>query len=200
MSWLSIAIFVSCLVQLCLADENGMDMSMDVPMNLAMGNMLPYLHFTPGDTLWFLGWVPHTKGAMVGACIGIFLFAILERWISACRSLMELHWSTRYPSAQLISTRILIQLKRENITIADKLHTSSTQRLSGIHKFRRLAPPFIPAHDITRGVVFAAHALLGYLFMLTVMTFQLGFILSLVVGLGVGETMFGRFSPAAHLR
>jgi copper transporter 1 len=29
-------------------------------------------------------------------------------------------------------------------------------------------------------------------------TFQLGFILSLVVGLGVGETLFGRFGSTAH--
>ena len=33
-----------------VAQSNGMDTSMDVPMDLAVGNMLPYLHFTPGDT------------------------------------------------------------------------------------------------------------------------------------------------------
>ena len=31
-------------------DMNGMDMSMDGSMALAMGNMIPYLHFTIGDT------------------------------------------------------------------------------------------------------------------------------------------------------
>jgi len=64
--------------------------------------------------------------------------------------------------------------------------------------------------------MFAAQAMLGYLFMLTVMyvgslssfvdadvmggdrTFQLGFILSLVVGLGVGEALFGRFANIAQ--
>lgn len=33
-----------------LSQSNGMDMSMDMPMDLAVGHMLPYLHFTPGDT------------------------------------------------------------------------------------------------------------------------------------------------------
>lgn len=62
---------------------------------LASGNMLPYLHFTLGDTLWFQGWVPQSAGAMVGACIGLFLLAVIARWISACRSLMEAHWRTQ---------------------------------------------------------------------------------------------------------
>lgn len=54
--------------------------------------MLPYLHFSTGDMLWFLGWVPVTAASMIGACIGLFLLAIVERWIAACRSLMEAHW------------------------------------------------------------------------------------------------------------
>ena len=32
------------------AQSNGMIMSMDGPMDLAVGRMLPYVHFTPGDT------------------------------------------------------------------------------------------------------------------------------------------------------
>lgn len=77
------------------ANDNGMDMSMDGPMSLAVGNMFPYLHFTPGDNLWFLGWVPRSAGAMVGACVGLFLLALVERWIAACRAVMEVHWSRR---------------------------------------------------------------------------------------------------------
>lgn len=32
------------------SQSNGMETSMDMPMDLAVGHMLPYLHFTPGDT------------------------------------------------------------------------------------------------------------------------------------------------------
>ncbi|KIJ64232.1 hypothetical protein HYDPIDRAFT_90731 [Hydnomerulius pinastri MD-312] len=180
MIWHTLAICLLSFITPSFADTNGMDMSTDGPMNLAMGNMLTYLHFTSGDTLWFLGWVPKSAGAMIGACIGLFLLAILDRWLATCRALMEFHWSA-------------------SILVADKLNVSPAQELSGVGKFRRLTPPFISSHDITRGVMFAAQALLNYLFMLTVMTFQLGFIFSLVIGLGVGETLFGRFSPSAHL-
>jgi len=81
--------------QCVLADTNGMDMSMDGAMALASGNMLPYLHFTSGDNVLFLGWVPKSAGAMVGTCIGLFMLALVERWVAACRAVMEAHWSKR---------------------------------------------------------------------------------------------------------
>lgn len=83
------------LLPLCRAASNGMDMSMDGAMELAVGQMLPYLHFTPGDNLWFLGWVPTSTGAMVGTCIGLFLLSMVDRWIGACRGVMEMHWHNR---------------------------------------------------------------------------------------------------------
>ena len=77
------------------AHSNGMDMSMDGAMDLAAGNMLMWFHFTPGNVLWFYGWVPTSVGAMVGTCIGLFLLALVDRWIAACRGVMEAHWSKR---------------------------------------------------------------------------------------------------------
>ena len=48
MDWRYLLFCLLCFSKGCLAD-NGMDMSMDGSMNLAVGNMLAYLHFTPGD-------------------------------------------------------------------------------------------------------------------------------------------------------
>lgn len=76
--------------------SHGMDMNMDTGMQLATGQMLPYLHFQGGDILWFSGWVPGNKGAMTGACIGLFLFAILDRWFAAMRAVAQVSWSKRY--------------------------------------------------------------------------------------------------------
>ena len=93
-STLALCLF-SYLTPFASAHGNGMDMSMDGPMDLAVGQMLPYLHFTTGDMLWFLGWVPKGTGAMIGACIGLFLLAVVERWIAACKAVMYAHWSRR---------------------------------------------------------------------------------------------------------
>ncbi|KAI6042177.1 CTR copper uptake transporter [Pisolithus marmoratus] len=181
----STLLVVVCLLynaQRCLAD-NGMNMTMDGSMELAMGHMLPYFHFTLGDTLWFLGWVPQSPGAMFGACVGLFLLALLERWLAACKSVMEVHWDK--------SARQMLSDKQNGSVVPKR---NAADRILG-----RLAPPFVARHDLPRGVIYAAQALLNYLFMLTVMTFQLGYIFALIIGLGVGETLFGRFAMSAHL-
>ena len=51
--------------------------------------------------LWL---VPSSTGAMVGTCIGLFLLALVDRWIAACRAVMEVHWSKRYVFPSLNSS------------------------------------------------------------------------------------------------
>ncbi|KAI9430453.1 CTR copper uptake transporter [Lactarius indigo] len=165
-----------------LAHENGMDMNMDQGMSMSMGNMVMYLHFTPGDNLWFLGWAPRTAGAMFGTCIGLFMLAIAERWLSAMRAVMEMHWRTR------------AQIVRANNFNTSSVATSKSSQPS-YDTFRRRIPPFILSYDVPRGIMRMVLASINFLFMLAVMTFQLGFIFSIVIGLGVGETLFGRYSP-----
>lgn len=75
--------------------SEGVDMSTDGSTSLAMGNMVPYLHFTPGDTIWFKEWVPMSTGAMIGTCIGLFLLAIVDRWTTAISSTVEIRWKLR---------------------------------------------------------------------------------------------------------
>lgn len=60
------------------------------------GMMKPWLHFTEGDNLYFMGWVPLSSGAVVGACIGLFMLAIVERWVAAMRCLMQVYWSRKF--------------------------------------------------------------------------------------------------------
>ncbi len=81
----------------------------------------------------------------------------------------------------------------------------------------RTTPPFVASHYILRGVVYAGRSALQFAFMLAIMyvcplfpntshadiplslcrTYQVGFILSIIVGLGVGETLFGRYIASA---
>lgn len=84
----------------------------------------------------------------------------------------------------------------------------------------RVLMPFVPVYDIPRGLVHATQSALEFAFMLVVMyvllvrnsrgrnkrtnrtysrTYQAAFILSIVVGLGIGETLFGRYNVQAHI-
>ncbi|KAI0944236.1 hypothetical protein AcW1_001992 [Taiwanofungus camphoratus] len=195
-----LAVLTAIFAPVSYASSNGMDMSADGAMPLAQGEMLSYLHFTPGDTLWFMGWVPASAGAMVGTCIGLFLLALVERWIAASRAVMEIHWNKR---AHIIQSNRLNGVHLPIITSESKSKTLPLPPTSASQQGRlttRSFPPFILTHDVTRGILYLAKTAINFAFMLAVMTFQLGFIFAIVVGLGVGEMLFGRYaSHAAHL-
>ncbi|KAJ8519720.1 hypothetical protein ONZ45_g3346 [Pleurotus djamor] len=195
------------------AHGNGMDMSMDGPMNLASGSMVPYLHFTPGDILWFLGWVPKSTGAMVGTCIGLFLLALVERWIAAVRRVMEVHWRSSalrtapirlseetadaFPTNEKktkLRYSVDSDIRADDTPIQPQAQAQDPPTTSS----RRRVPPFLASRDVTRGIIHLVQTALGFLFMLTVMSFQASFIIAICVGLGVGETLFGRFGDVGH--
>lgn len=180
-------------------------MDMDMPMDSSsssnssmdmMGMMVPWLHFTGGDNLFFKPWAPSSAGAIAGACIGLVVLSILERWLSGVRSVMSANWNKR----------ALAVLKKDDDHCADTSSTSDekssdvTQEISSVKvksngkspRPPRTLPPFIASHDVPRGVLFALQALLGYVLMLAVMTFQAAYIISVIAGLGVGEVLFGR--------
>lgn len=56
------------------------------------GIMIPYMHFLLGDAVIFKEWIPHGRGAMAGACIGLFFLAILERFSAGMRGVIEAKW------------------------------------------------------------------------------------------------------------
>ena len=58
-------------------------------------SMKPFMHFTMGDHIWFEDWIPKTTGAMAGACIGLFLLGILERWLAAVRAVANIWWRVK---------------------------------------------------------------------------------------------------------
>jgi len=80
-------------------DHSGMGMA---PMSGAM--MIPYLHFSGGDYLWLSAWAPSSRGEIAAACMGLFLFAILERLLAATRVMFDFHWYTR--SLQMIPLQV----------------------------------------------------------------------------------------------
>ncbi|KIJ45512.1 hypothetical protein M422DRAFT_166335 [Sphaerobolus stellatus SS14] len=153
------------------------------------GSMMPWLHFTLGDNLYFNSWVPLSAGAVVGACIGLFMLGIIERWLAAMRCAMEAYWARRSVDNLCATCSDIESLE------ADQPAPEPT-RIT-VTALRRSAP-FIPAHELTRGAMYACQSVLGYTLMLAVMTFHAGYIIAIILGLGVGEVLFGRFGALAH--
>lgn len=148
-------------------------------MPLASGKMVPYFHFTPGDILWFQGWVPGRGSTLLGACVGLFVLALLHRWVVALRAA----WEVGIASMSRPPTNDSSMAKRK-LSFSDKI------MLHGV-------APFVLDYALSRGLLHIVQTSLGFLFMLAVMTSQVSFILSIVIGEGVGEMLYGRYTYAA---
>ncbi|KAH9949020.1 Ctr copper transporter [Amylocystis lapponica] len=170
--------------------------------------MTPYLHFTGGDNLFFKTWTPSSHGAIAGACIGLVALAILERFLGAVRSVLGAQWRQKamalveaksFPPPSPITTpskeKTPSDIEEVNINSLSGSYMEQGPFLSSRRAPRRISP-FIIAHDFPRGVLYALQALLAYVLMLAVMTFQAAFIIAILAGLGVGEVLFGRMGTA----
>lgn len=176
--------------------------------NMSMnGMMVPWLHFTGGDNLLFKAWSPSSHGAIAGACIGLVFLAVLERLVSGLRGVLEAHWKKRAlalmssssPSSPSPSDACHIpssppSLKGQPPDEVEEVNTGVLTSQGSVRSQRlpRTVPPFIASHDVPRGALFALQSLLFYILMLAVMTFQAAFLISIIVGLAVGEVLSGR--------
>ncbi|KAI0670113.1 Ctr copper transporter [Trametes maxima] len=187
-----------------------MDMSMSSTNSTMMVMMVPYLHFMGGDNLLFKAWQPSSPGAIAGACIGLFLFAMFERWVNAMRGVAEGYWKRRALALMTDDTTEASCHTPSSLEPATKKRSSDIEEMKvnqlplhdtivGRSRSPRSIPPFIPSHDIPRGVFYAFQAMLSYALMLAVMTFQAAFIITIILGLGIGEVLFGRVGgPSSH--
>ncbi|KAI0034906.1 copper transporter [Vararia minispora EC-137] len=180
-----------------------MDMSGSSSATGQTSMMTPYLHFTGGDHLFFKSLTPTSSGAIAGACIVLALLAILERILSAARGTMEAHWKQRVFAMTVARFSSLSASPDEchdtkEAEISDIPSDSPTAPLAPVlssgSRRTRIIAPFIAAHDVPRGALYALQVLLAYVLMLAVMTYQAAYIISIVAGLGLGEMFFGRFA------
>lgn len=151
--------------------------------------MMPYFHTDGGDNLLFESWVPSSPRAIAGASFAVFFLAILERFVNGLRGRLQGYWAS---NALHRSTEHAI---REDNT-SNKSESASSSRRCGLTPTprKRIVPPFILAHDFTRGIIYMFQAAIAYALMLAVMTFQVWYFVSIVLGLGVGELLFGRWA------
>jgi len=180
---------------------SGMDSS-------PMTSMIGAFHAGLGDTLWFAGWTPTSAGSTFAASLGLFLLAVFSRLLGAVRRAAEAGWRQRAfnllegtygaTSNPLNSSRP----RRESSTSTDSDNKATDSPIHRAHRWgpqgsSRFAGPFIPAHDIPRGVLQAFQSAISYFLMLAVMTMNCWYFIVIILGIGVGEMAWGRFGAAS---
>lgn len=80
-------------------DMSPSDPSGESGTTVMMSSMIPYLHFTRGDALWFQTIAPSSVGAVAGACIFLVLLAVFERFYAGWNARIKTRWAARYVDA-----------------------------------------------------------------------------------------------------
>ncbi|KAI5892190.1 uncharacterized protein SCHCODRAFT_02504038 [Schizophyllum commune H4-8] len=148
--------------------------------------MKSYLHFTMGDVVLFDNVTPSSAGAVLGACLIFFLIAIGECYLRALRRRMDRTFSAR--SAMLSSCRLqtLYAVSGDDSKLPVESEVAETPSTPE-NKHR-----FVVSQDLSRGVIAGAQTTIHYLLMLVAMSFNASYIVSIILGVVVGETAFGR--------
>ncbi|OJA09117.1 hypothetical protein AZE42_02572 [Rhizopogon vesiculosus] len=162
--------------------------------------MTPWLHFSGEDYFIFKTWQPRSNGAIAGACIALVAFCILERWIAALRRQWEIYWGSRAHALMMRDQRFPSDGQHVGDTAADAIDPDKIEETSpsyqatseAVRSRPRSVPPFIPMHDIPRGILHGIQVLFSYILMLVIMTFNASYVISIVLGLAIGEVLFGR--------
>lgn len=197
----------STLALLYLASITLAHAGEQVPTNLnvttpaaSMGSdmmmMTPYFHWMANaDALYFKTWVPQTAGSLVGACIGLFCLAMLERFLGGARGLVEAWWRRQHASS---ATQALVTPENASVHSHSKSIEGGRDYLMSAGPVPLIAS-FEPMRDMVRGAMQAAQSLVGFFLMLSIMTYNAAFLLSVILGLGIGEFVFARLARSgAH--
>ncbi|ORY18709.1 Ctr copper transporter-like protein [Clohesyomyces aquaticus] len=188
--------------------HSGHDTSGAEGMNAESGSgsmpMMSTAFFAATNTpLYSTSWTPSSAGAYAGTCIFLILLAIVYRGGFTLKHHLDAKW-------------LASSLKRKYVVVADKTpiaeqvnsdanSTTGILTTNGIEERVRIveAPvshvqPWRFSVDLPRAALMTVIAGVGYLLMLAVMTFNVGYFISVLGGTLIGELIFGRFNQETH--
>ncbi|ETI23164.1 hypothetical protein G647_04961 [Cladophialophora carrionii CBS 160.54] len=171
-------------------DSDSMDMqSMSMPMVFTTS------HHTP---LYGTGWTPSTGGAYAGTCIFLVFLAILLRLLFAGKSVLEQRWAIaarnrRYVRVQGRTTEAGRIDQDPDVKTGSLITVNGVEEHVKVVQARTQSTPFRLSVDVPRAVLTTLIAALSYLLMLAVMSYNVGYFLSVLLGVFLGELAVGRY-------
>ncbi|KAF2749079.1 Ctr copper transporter-like protein [Sporormia fimetaria CBS 119925] len=162
-------------------------------------SMMNMVFFTASNTpLYANSWTPSSAGAYAGTCIFLIVLAVLFRTLFTLRAHLEAKWIESAMKRRYVIVEG--QGANEKITSEDTNSMTGILTANGLAENVRIvqAPvkhiqPWRFGVDIPRSLITTVAVAVGYLLMLAVMTFNVGYFLSVLAGAFIGELAFGRF-------
>lgn len=164
-------------------------------------SMMDNVFFTSTTTaLYSSAWQPKSTGAYAGTCIFLIVLAVIFRSLIAGKHILEHRWmdkelNRRYVSVRGVPTeaaRINADREGKNVTLISERGVEEQVRVVKRHK--RSVTPWRFSVDFPRAAYVTVTAGVGYLLMLAVMTLNVGYFLSVLGGIFLGELVVGRYA------
>ncbi|KAF2873288.1 Ctr copper transporter-like protein [Massariosphaeria phaeospora] len=152
--------------------------------------------------LYSNSWTPASAGAYAGTCVFLILLAVTLRALFTAKSFLE---ARAIESA--LKRRYVVVADQPSVTdkaMNDASSTTGILTTNGVQEDVKVvsAPvkhiqPWRFGVDLPRALLMTVATAVGYLLMLAVMTYNVGYFCSVLAGAFIGELAFGRFGHGA---
>ncbi|KJX92233.1 ctr copper transporter like protein [Zymoseptoria brevis] len=170
---------------------------MDGMGHMSMSMVFTTDHSTP---LYSSAWTPTTAGAYAATCIFIVVLGIISRMLLAYRGKLEAAWHDKAVERRYVMVAGEPEAERDSPAEKSDEATLTTrginERVRVVQRTRHAmqGTPWRLSTDLPRACIFTLQAAVGYFLMLAVMTLNVGYFMSALAGLFVGELMVGRYT------
>ncbi|KAK4569648.1 hypothetical protein LTR86_003413 [Recurvomyces mirabilis] len=180
-----------------MSSDNSSSMSMTMEMVFANARNTP---------LFSKSWAPSSTGGYAGTCIFLIVLAVISRLMVAYRARLEQSWHDKAINRRYIMVagqqaepdreRQAIGKGGEKVEEAVLTANGLDERVKVVKSARRAleGKPWRFTTDLPRASLYTVDAGVKYLLMLAVMTMNVGYFLSVLGGLFLGELAVGRYT------
>ncbi|KAK9374444.1 Ctr copper transporter family-domain-containing protein [Lipomyces chichibuensis] len=175
-------------------DMSSTSMAMAMPTSTEESTSMSSMsfHTSTFDFLFSRKWTPSSRGQYTGTCIFLIVLAVIYRLTHILKHRTERYINAR--AQQLAGNIATAHLKMDvNAGSFEKSTGEATIEPERPLQFRNVRPWRV-SMDIPLSLIQLVLSGVAYLLMLAVMTFNVGYFLSVLGGIFLGELLFGRFT------
>lgn len=153
--------------------------------------------------LYGAAWTPSNAGTYAATCIFLIVLAALARGLLALRSIQEARWLDQDAARRYIATagktplseRVSQDRDAKSMTLSEN---GVEESVFVVERKRGIVRPWRFSVDPIRAVIDTVIAGVGYLLMLAVMTYNVGYFLSVLGGVFIGTLAVGRYTVVSE--